>query len=83
MGAECGLNAWGLLLFNRHNVIAPPWLRKRDYIMSIVMSGSADLVFFAREILRNPYFALQAEKALNQTVDWPQQYGYAVTRMRK
>lgn len=49
----------------------------------IIMSGSADLVFFAREMLRNPYFALQAEHALDQTPSWPLQYGYAVTRPKK
>lgn len=49
----------------------------------IIMSGSSDLVFLAREMLRNPYFALHAEHALDQTPGWPQQYGYAVTRPKK
>lgn len=48
----------------------------------IIMSGSADLVFFAREMLRNPYFALDAEHALNQTPSWPLQYGYAISRSK-
>lgn len=49
----------------------------------VIMSGSADIVFFAREMLRNPYFALNAEHALNQTPSWPLQYGYAVSRPKK
>jgi 2,4-dienoyl-CoA reductase (NADPH2) len=49
----------------------------------IVMSGSADLVFLAREMLRNPYFALEAEHVLNQAPSWPLQYGYAVSRPKK
>ena len=49
----------------------------------IVMSGSADLVFLAREMLRNPYFALHAEHTLNQAPDWPLQYGYAISRPKK
>lgn len=49
----------------------------------IVMSGAADLVFLAREMLRNPYFALDAEHALDQPPSWPLQYGYAVSRPKK
>ncbi|HEV8050849.1 MAG TPA: NADH:flavin oxidoreductase/NADH oxidase [Parachlamydiaceae bacterium] len=49
----------------------------------VIMSGSSDLVFLAREMLRNPYFALEAEHALNQVPGWPLQYGYAVTRSKK
>lgn len=49
----------------------------------IIMSGSADLVFLAREMLRNPYFALHAEHELNQAPSWPLQYGYAVDRQKK
>lgn len=45
---------------------------------TIIASGYADLIFFARELLRNPYFALQAENACNQTPHWPLQYGYAL-----
>jgi 2,4-dienoyl-CoA reductase (NADPH2) len=46
----------------------------------IVTSGAADLVFLARELLREPYWALHAQKALNQEPSWPTQYGYAVKR---
>ena len=34
----------------------------------------------AREFLRDPYFALNAERALGAEPDWPVQYGYAVRR---
>lgn len=47
---------------------------------AIITSGCADLVFFARELLRNPYFALQAESACHQTAHWPLQYGYALQK---
>lgn len=49
----------------------------------IIMSGSADLVFIAREMLRDPYFAVHAERTLNQEPTWPQQYGYAVSRPKR
>jgi 2,4-dienoyl-CoA reductase-like NADH-dependent reductase (Old Yellow Enzyme family) len=46
----------------------------------IITSGQADLVFLAREMLREPYWALKAEKALGKEPEWPEQYGYAVRR---
>ncbi len=46
----------------------------------VVISGSADLVLVARQMLRDPYFALHAERELNQEPSWPLQYGYAVRR---
>jgi 2,4-dienoyl-CoA reductase (NADPH2) len=46
----------------------------------IVTSGAADLVFIAREMLREPYWALKSQAALNQEPTWPQPYGYAVRR---
>jgi 2,4-dienoyl-CoA reductase-like NADH-dependent reductase (Old Yellow Enzyme family) len=46
----------------------------------IITSGSADLIFIAREFLREPYWALKAEQALNQPPNWPTPYGYAVNR---
>ena len=49
----------------------------------IVTSGSADLVFIAREMLRDPYFGLHTERALNQDQSWPLPYGYAVVRRKK
>ncbi len=40
----------------------------------IITSGSADLTFLARQMLRDPYFALEAEKALGAAAHWPIQY---------
>ena len=41
---------------------------------SIIQNGHADMVFFARELLRDPYFPLRAAHVLNQEVKWPVQY---------
>ena len=41
---------------------------------AIVSSGQADLVFLAREMLREPYWALKAARALGQEQKWPVQY---------
>ena len=41
---------------------------------AIITSGQADLVFLAREMLREPYWALKAGRALGQDQKWPIQY---------
>ena len=46
----------------------------------IITGGDADLVFLARELLRQPYWALRAEHELGTDPEWPTQYGYAVRR---
>lgn len=40
----------------------------------ILESGKADLVFFAREALRNPYLGLNFARELGADVPWPSQY---------
>jgi 2,4-dienoyl-CoA reductase-like NADH-dependent reductase (Old Yellow Enzyme family) len=40
----------------------------------IVTSGQADLVFLARQMLRDPYFPLHAAKELGVEIKWPNQY---------
>jgi 2,4-dienoyl-CoA reductase-like NADH-dependent reductase (Old Yellow Enzyme family) len=40
----------------------------------IIRSGQADLVFLAREFLRDPYWPLHAAAAVHQDVAWPKQY---------
>jgi 2,4-dienoyl-CoA reductase-like NADH-dependent reductase (Old Yellow Enzyme family) len=40
----------------------------------IIRAGRADLVLLAREMLRDPYFALHAAKELGAEVRWPEQY---------
>jgi 2,4-dienoyl-CoA reductase-like NADH-dependent reductase (Old Yellow Enzyme family) len=49
----------------------------------IVTGGDANLVFIARELLREPYWALKAQQALGEEATWPIQYGYAVKRRAK
>lgn len=40
----------------------------------ILHKGEADLIFLARELLRNPYFPLEAAKELGYEIGWPKQY---------
>ncbi|WP_150308371.1 NADH:flavin oxidoreductase/NADH oxidase [Planctomonas psychrotolerans] len=59
------LNAVGLITTARH-------------AEEIVASGSADAVMIAREMLRDPHFALRAAHELGVTLDyWPHQYARA------
>lgn len=53
------------------------------YANEIVTGGDADLVFLARELLREPYWALKAEQELGAEPTWPISYGYAVKRRTK
>jgi 2,4-dienoyl-CoA reductase-like NADH-dependent reductase (Old Yellow Enzyme family) len=41
---------------------------------AIVAHGEADMVFLAREMLRDPYWPLHAAAVLGETASWPQQY---------
>jgi len=41
---------------------------------AILSEGKADLIIMARELLRNPYFALHAARELDENVSWPVQY---------
>lgn len=47
---------------------------------NIIFEQQADLVFMARELLRNPYFPLNAAEELNHEVEWPPQYQRAKPR---
>jgi 2,4-dienoyl-CoA reductase-like NADH-dependent reductase (Old Yellow Enzyme family) len=40
----------------------------------IIATGLADVVILARELLRNPYWPMQAAKALQVDLSWPVQY---------
>jgi len=40
----------------------------------ILQQQQADLIIMARQLLRDPYFALHAAKELNEEVQWPDQY---------
>jgi 2,4-dienoyl-CoA reductase-like NADH-dependent reductase (Old Yellow Enzyme family) len=46
----------------------------------IITGGDADVVSLARELLREPYWALKAQHDLGEEPSWPTQYGYAVKR---
>jgi 2,4-dienoyl-CoA reductase-like NADH-dependent reductase (Old Yellow Enzyme family) len=46
----------------------------------IIRSGKADLVFIAREFLRDPYLPLHAAQALDRDIPWPAQYLRASSR---
>lgn len=41
---------------------------------TIIQSGQADVVLFARELLRDPHFPLRAAHTLGHEVKWPVQY---------
>jgi 2,4-dienoyl-CoA reductase-like NADH-dependent reductase (Old Yellow Enzyme family) len=41
---------------------------------SIIEQAQADLVFLAREMLRDPYWPVHAAAALSEPASWPQQY---------
>jgi 2,4-dienoyl-CoA reductase-like NADH-dependent reductase (Old Yellow Enzyme family) len=53
------------------------------YADEIVTGGDADLVFIARELLQEPYWALKAQHELGEEPSWPTPYGYAVKRRAK
>lgn len=55
-------------------------ITEAGYAKEIVTGGDADLVFIARELLREPYWALKAEQELGADPSWPIPYGYAVKR---
>lgn len=40
----------------------------------VIRSGQADMVFLARELLRDPYWPLRAARALGAEAPWPAQY---------
>jgi 2,4-dienoyl-CoA reductase-like NADH-dependent reductase (Old Yellow Enzyme family) len=45
---------------------------------AIVRAGQADMVFLARQLLRDPYWPLHSAKVLGASVTWPVQYQRAV-----
>lgn len=47
---------------------------------AILAEGDADLVFLARQLLREPYWTLRAQQDLGEPQTWPIPYGYAVRR---
>ena len=49
---------------------------------TILQNGEADLIFIAREFLRDPYFPLHAAFELGDDVAWPLQYDRAKPKRR-
>lgn len=48
----------------------------------ILQDGKADLVFLARELLRDAYFPMHAAYELNNEIKWPEQYERAKPRKK-
>lgn len=55
-------------------VIAGGLIATAELAEEIVQNNRADLVFLARELLRNPYWPLEAAHELKADIAWPQQY---------
>lgn len=49
-------------------------ITKAEEAEEILQHGKADLIFIARQSLRDPYFPLQAAKVLDADIAWPEQY---------
>ena len=49
-------------------------IETKAQIAEILANGEADLVFMAREFLRDPYWPLRAARELKQAIAWPVQY---------
>jgi 2,4-dienoyl-CoA reductase-like NADH-dependent reductase (Old Yellow Enzyme family) len=50
------------------------FITSHEQAENIIRTEQADIVLLAREMLRNPYWALHAAKKLNVETDWPKQY---------
>lgn len=55
-------------------------ITEAQYANEIVTGRDADLVFIARKLLREPYWAIHAQQELGAEPSWPISYGYAVKR---
>lgn len=55
-------------------------ITEMQHANEIITGGDADLVFIARELLREPYWALKAQHELGAEPSWPIPMGYAVKR---
>jgi len=49
-------------------------IETKEQVAEILANQKADLVFMAREFLRDPYWPLRAARELKQLVSWPSQY---------
>ena len=49
-------------------------IETKEQVAEILANDKADLVFMAREFLRDPYWPLRAARELKQSASWPAQY---------
>ncbi|MGH9679193.1 MAG: oxidoreductase, partial [Candidatus Acidiferrales bacterium] len=49
-------------------------IETKEQVSEILANGRADLVFMAREFLRDPYWPLRTARELKQPMSWPAQY---------
>ena len=49
-------------------------IETKEQVADILAKNQADLVFMAREFLRDPYWPLRAARELKQKISWPAQY---------
>jgi len=49
-------------------------IETKEQVAEILANNKADLVFMAREFLRDPYWPLRAARESKQTASWPVQY---------
>jgi NADPH2 dehydrogenase len=55
-------------------VVAGGLITSPAHAEAILQREEADLIFLGRELLRNPYFPLQAAAELGENIVWPKQY---------
>lgn len=55
-------------------VIGGGLIKEPEMAEEIIGNERADLIFLGRELLRNPYWPLEAAQKLNSHIDWPEQY---------
>lgn len=55
-------------------VIAGGLITRPEMAEEILKNNRADFIFLGRELLRNPYWPLEAANKLNEDIKWPQSY---------
>ena len=63
-----------LALKDKINVATVGMITNAAQAETILVNGNADFIVLGRELLRNPYFPLQAANELREKVDCPKQY---------
>ncbi|MGN9163951.1 NADPH dehydrogenase NamA [Tissierellaceae bacterium HCP3S3_D8] len=58
-------------------VIAGGLITEPEMAEEILQNSRADFIFLGRELLRNPYWPLQAATRLNEDIEWPASYSRA------